>query len=256
MDSAELKNYHRAISEACYAGDTSGVEALLGQGGDMAQLWSIPDYPLAIAASQNNVELMRLLLDSGMPLYMNTQREQRQTKVVADCTLAGTWSSRCHEGVMYLIAEGAKLHSTVFSYMPITRLACMSEYDAGEQSDKFFHLIEQAGIDIDVPIIDGDLLLHFIAKCNNRYVAEFIKYSKDLNVTNSVGQRALTIAVTQAAHFAVHSLLEAGADPHYVVDDEGGTLLDRANWALTYRADRNFLGEVDGIIASLKKAGL
>ena len=43
---------------------------------------------------------------------------------------------------------------------------------------------------------------------------------------------------------------------NYFVDDEKNTLLDRANWVLEYRSQIKLLGNMDGIIDALKKAGL
>ena len=256
MNSSELKAFHKQVSNACYAGSTADLAGIIEGHADLSELWTIADYPLAIAASQNNIHIAQLLLDRGMPLFMNTKIAQKQYGLVSELTLAGVWSPNFHEGITFLIEQGAKLHSKVSSFMPVTRLACMAEYDAGESSEQFFHRIVEAGIDVDVPIGDGQLLLHFLARCNNRYVPAFLKKSKDVNAVAAIGERALTIAVSNGAHFAVNALLEVGADVNYFVDDEKNTLLDRANWVLEYRSQIKLLGNMDGIIDALKKAGL
>ena len=66
MNSSELKAFHKQVSNACYAGSTADLAGIIEGHADLSELWTIADYPLAIAASQNNIHIAQLLLDRGM----------------------------------------------------------------------------------------------------------------------------------------------------------------------------------------------
>ncbi|OLU34754.1 hypothetical protein BVH06_04985 [Pseudomonas sp. PA27(2017)] len=219
---------------------------------DPSVLWSCPDYPLAIAASQNNVAMMDVLLAKGMPLYINTKYASRDGDVT-DFTLASSWGVECHKAIMYLIEKGARVRSDNVAYMPVVRVLALHDHSVCTESDEFFTAVSD-GVDIDAPIGNGESLLHLISTLNNRYVPKLIAQSKDVNAASASGRRPLSLAVLHGADLAVEALLSAGASTGYFVGESYPTVIALAQWVNEYKSNVKLLGTMGRILALLGAA--
>lgn len=253
-----LLTSQRALQAAVQARDYAAVRRWLAGGGDAKALWQgerwEDTYPMVLAVEGNDVEMVHLLAEAGMPLYHNALMAQKRYGAVEPLTVAALWRPGCHEAVMAALDLGAAIHSTTQDHMPVLRLTQLHERELDARSDALFQRILDAGVvDVDAPWDDSLRILHIICMGNNRYVPELIRLSRDVNTpdTSALRLTPLRTAVTSGSDLAVRALLARGAAPSTPVSKDK-TLLDQALHIKEFKREKNLSGQVDRIIAMLE----
>ena len=253
-----LLTSQRALQAAVQARDYAAVRRWLAGGGDPKALWQgerwEDTYPMVLAVEGNDLEMVHLLAEAGMPLYHNALMAQKRYGAVEPLTVAALWRPGCHEAVMAALDLGAAIHSTTQDHMPVLRLTQLHERELDARSDALFQRILDAGVvDVDAPWDDSLRILHIICMGNNRYVPELIRLSRDVNTpdTSALRLTPLRTAVTSGSDLAVGALLARGADPSTPVSKDK-TLLDQALHIKEFKREKNLSGQVDRIIAMLE----
>lgn len=76
-----LLTSQRALQAAVAARDHGAVRRWLAEGGDAKALWQGERFddcsPMVLAVQANDVDMVRLLAEGGMPLYDNTLAAQK-----------------------------------------------------------------------------------------------------------------------------------------------------------------------------------
>lgn len=247
----------RALQAAVLARDHAAARRWLADGGDATALWQgeRPDdtYPLVLAVLDNDVEMVHLLAEAGMPLYHNAVVAQKAYGRVEPLTLAALWQPDNHEAVMAVLDLGAAIHSTVHDYMPVLRLTELHERQLDARSDALFQHILDAGPDVDAAWDDTRRVLHLICQGNNRYVPALIGLSRNVHAPglgNPYGT-PLCVAVMSGSDLAVQALLARGADPGGSAWEDQ-SLLELARELKEYKQAQNLRGQIDRIIAMLE----
>ncbi|MCI5069481.1 ankyrin repeat domain-containing protein [Acidovorax sp.] len=253
-----LLTSQRALQAAVQARDYAAVRRWLAGGGDPKALWQgerwEDTYPMVLAVEGNDLEMVHLPAEAGMPLYHNALMAQKRYGAVEPLTVAALWRPGCHEAVMAALDLGAAIHSTTQDHMPVLRLTQLHERELDARSDALFQRILDAGVvDVDAPWDDSLRILHIICMGNNRYVPELIRLSRDVNTpdTSALRLTPLRTAVTSGSDLAVGALLARGADPSTPVSKDK-TLLDQALHIKEFKREKNLSGQVDRIIAMLE----
>ena len=253
-----LLTSQRALQAAVQARDYAAVRRWLAGGGDPKALWQgerwEDTYPMVLAVEGNDLEMVHLLAEAGMPLYHNALVAQKTYGAVEPLTVAALWRPGCHEAVMAALDLGAAIHSTTKDHMPVLRLTDLHERELDARSDALFQRILNAGVvDVDAPWDDSLRILHIICMGNNRYVPELIRLSRDVNTpdTSALRLTPLRTAVTSGSDLAVGALLARGADPSTPVSKDK-TLLDVARHTKEFKREKNLSGQVDRIITMLE----
>ena len=248
----------RALQAAVMARDQAAVRRWLGDGGDAKALWQgerfDDTYPMVLAVQGNEVALVRLLAEGGMPLYHNALAAQKTYGAVEPLTVAALWRPGCHDAVMAALDLGAASHSTSPDHMPVLRLTELHERELDARSDALFLRIMEADVvNVDAPWGDGSRVLHLICQGNNRYVPELIRLSRDVLTAEASDPRRtpLWTAVTACSDWAVGALLARGADPSTPAS-ESTSLLDLARHQKAFRKEKNLRGQIDRIINMLE----
>src|SRR3989338_4942825 len=252
-----VKKLHMELFKACMESNLARVRELLEPDVNLAELWTVEDYPLTMAIWNNQIEIVKLLLDRGMPAYMNTRDALEQYGAVEDLWLTGLWRPEPHEAIIYLLDRGCPAFSKEFSFMPVTQLVMLEESDIDNRADEFFERLMGLGIDVDIPIDTSNTLLHFIAKQHNKYVPMLIKLSKNIDAGDPaiIISTPLRSAVQKVSEVAVNALLKAGANPNLVFKYAAESMLDLSYRTKTEREYLNAKGQVDRIIAALLEHG-
>ncbi len=105
-----LLTAQRALQAAVQARDYAAVRRWLADGGDAKALWQgerwEDTYPMVLAIEGNDLEMVHLLAEAGMPLYHNALMAQKRYGAVEPPTVAALWRPECHEAVMAALDLG------------------------------------------------------------------------------------------------------------------------------------------------------
>ena len=253
-----LLTSQRALQAAVQARDYAAVRRWLADGGDVKALWQgerwEDTYPMVLAVEGNDLEMVHLLAEAGMPLYHNALMAQKRYGAVEPLTVAALWRPGCHEAVMAALDLGAAIHSTTQDHMPVLRLTDLHERELDARSDTLFQRILNAGVvDVDAPWDDSLRILHIICMGNNRYVPELIRLSRDVHSPEASDLRRtpLWTAVVACSDLAVGALLERGADPCTPASGNQ-SLLELARDLREIKKGKNLHGQIDRIITMLE----
>lgn len=253
-----LLTSQRALQAAIQARDCAAARRWLADGGDAKALWQgerwEDTYPMALAIEGNDLEMVHLLAEAGMPLYHNALMAQKVYGAVEPLTVAALWRPGCHEAVMAALGLGAAIHSPTRDHMPVLRLTDLHERELDARSDALFQRILDADVvDVDAPWDDSLRVLHIICMGNNRYVPALIRLSRDVNAPDASALRLtpLRTAVTCGSDLAVGALLARGADPSTPASKDK-TLLDLALHIKQFKREKNLRGQMDRIITMLE----
>ncbi|MNZ74938.1 Ankyrin repeats (3 copies) [compost metagenome] len=229
---------HQALNDACATGDMAQVRALVEEGLDLSEPWSVDYYtPLSIAMARNDVPLIAYLLEHGMPPYLNLRSIVREDPEgdASDYSLLGLWCPEHHEALMYLLEHGSPANSGKTGYNALVGLAHLREtghdVQIGAKSDDFFAALLSWSPDVDQVMDVGGTLLHHIVTGNNRYVPPLVALSKQVNAPEEPGYLSATplrSAARYGADIAVEALLKAGANPSLMDRYHHDSILDTA----------------------------
>lgn len=250
----KIKKFHAELSNACGHQDTQLVRTLLETGENLQEPWTVDDYPVAIAVQSNNLELLAMLLEAGMPAYINTKLAIKRYGESHQGSLAFLWEPSCHQAIMYLLDNGASVNSDSGENPPAWALAGLHDSKAGTESEEFFERLVAGGVDVDAPWGEQQKLLHLISQGKNRYVPRLIALSKNVNVTGiEKFDTPLKAAVIAGSDLAVKALLERGAIAKAYAW-KGKILLELAEHMKDYKKHLNLKGELDRICALLSSS--
>lgn len=250
----KIKRFHMELSDACGCQDTERVQNLIAAGEDLKEPWTVDGYPIAIAIETNNLEILRALIEAGMPTYLNTTLAIKRYGTVENQTLASLWAPSCHQSIMYLLDQGAAVQTDSEDNAPVFALTKLHDREAGSESDEFFERLVANGIDVDAPWGEHHRLLHLISQGRNRYVPKLIALSQDVNVMGANEfDTPLRCAITAGSDQAVRALLEKGANADAYAS-KGTSLLQLAEHVKEYKRHLNLGGQVDRIISLLESS--
>jgi ankyrin repeat protein len=144
----KIKKFHHLLNNACRDDDIEAVKTLLQQDEDLSEIWTEDDYPLQLAAGNDNIELCKLLIESGMPNYWNSKYGMRE-KIgeLNELSLAITWSDSTmftkstHNSVMYLIEQGAHINSPHLAFNSVLALLESNEREKTSNKDTYFNYL-------------------------------------------------------------------------------------------------------------------
>lgn len=229
---------HQALNDACATGDMTKVRALVEEGLDLSEPWSVDHYtPLSIATARNDVALIAYLLEHGMPPCLNLRSIVREDTEgdASDYSLLADWCPERHEALMYLLEHGSPANSCKTGYNALASLAHLRETGPsvviGDKSDEFFAAVLARKPNVDQRMDIGITLLHQIAEGNNRYVPQLIARSKKVDAAEKRGYSSATPlrrAASAGADLAVDALLRAGANPNRMDRYDRRSILDGA----------------------------
>ncbi|WP_165670718.1 hypothetical protein [Metapseudomonas otitidis] len=248
----KIKGFHKELSDACGRRDIERVQDLIAAGEDLKEPWTVDGYPIALAIESNDLEILRALIEAGMPLYLNTALAIKRYGNVENQTLASLWSPSCHQSIMYLLDQGAAVQTDSEDNAPVFALTKLHDSEAGSESDEFFERLIASGINVDAPWGEHHRLLHLISQGRNRYVPKLIALSQDVNVMGANEfDTPLRCAIIAGSDQAVRALLEKGANADAYAS-KGKSLLQLAEDVKEYQRHLNLGGQVDRIISLLE----
>jgi len=221
-----INNKHPKLINACVLGDLAVVQALLDDGLHLSQLITADDEPLFIAICNNNVPLVRLLLDNGLPTHCNTKElyGYRPQKEIQGMQLYAKWKPEWHEACLAVLEYTAVADTREYasSYNGFRCLSYLEYEQIGVKSDAYFNALVAKGLSVDVRNEYGDPLLNNIFDVDNKYVLAIIALSRNINAykvdpekgTEFPLETPLYRALSSASISVINALLEKGANPN------------------------------------------
>jgi len=217
-----LNPKHQELSEAILAEDIDKVRALIDEGVDPSEFWSFFPCPMEAAKQVNNVEIAKLLLSVGTPIYVNESEEMVDAQELDFIWLYAKWHKSSHDVVMLMLEHAESVNNPNSSYNPLVHMTSIEDKDIGPESDAFFAKIVEMGADPDLPEIDdeghetGETMLHWAVLGDNKYVTPIIELAKNIDACSDdqPDQTPLRIAVSHASVNAVKALIGKGANPN------------------------------------------
>jgi len=215
-----LNPKHQELSEAILAEDIDKVRALIDEGVDPSEFWSFFPCPMEAAKQVNNVEIAKLLLSVGTPIYVNESEEMVDAQELDFIWLYAKWHKSSHDVVMLMLEHAESVNNPNSSYNPLVHMTSIEGKDIGPESDAFFTKIVEMGADPDLPVTDeegnetGETMLHWAVIGDNKYTSAIIEMAQNIDACPD-GQPVYTpleSAVTYASVRAVNALIQKGAN--------------------------------------------
>lgn len=228
-----INKQHKELTDACHAQDYERAKAIIESGLDLQQLWTADGYPLYIAYEDNNIPLIRLLLDSGMPLYVNTKsflRGAENKEAMERSYLFGLLEPGLEEACLVMLEYAQEVNTPEARFNGLCSLAHLEDRYCNELTDRYLERLLAMGADVDYPSDLGCSLLHYIVDgVNSRYVPLLIRLSKDIEVPGNDREpyfSPLFRIANQGKELAVQTLLEMGANPNKYSPIDKRSILD------------------------------
>lgn len=249
----KINKKHQELSDTCCEGDIARVKALIDEGLDLREIWTADVYPLVIAQNSGSVELARLLVDNGMPLYWNSKYSYRNLDYseylpaedeVRQRLLFGKFDENSLVVSLALLDYAQQVNTSDPRYSGLYSASALENKYTSAASDEYVHRLLEMGADVDHLDPRGESLLHLLVLGkNDKYVEQFIRLSKNVNQQCPEGSTPLMGAV-RGHWLAVRVLLECGA--HIDCGDfyNKRSVLD----SLLFYRDRNSYENRDGAI--------
>lgn len=250
----KINKKHQELSDACCEGNIARVKALIDEGLDLREIWTADVYPLVIAQHSGSIELARMLVDNGMPLYWNSKYSYRNLDYpeylpaedeVRQRLLFGKFDENSLAVSLALLDYAQQVNTPDPGYSGLYSASALENKYTSAISDEYVHRLLEMGADVDHLDPRGESLLHLLVLGkNDKYVEQFIRLSKDLNKFSPGGSTPLSSAVISGRLMATRVLLECGARPDCGNFKNKKSTLD---WLHRYR-DMNSYENRDGAI--------
>lgn len=249
----KINKKHQELSDACCEGDIARVKTLINEGLDLREIWTADVYPLVIAQNSGSVELARLLVDNGMPLYWNSKYSYRNLDYseylpaedeVRQRLLFGKFDENSLAVSLALLDYAQQVNTPDHGYNGLYSASALENKYTTAASDEYVRRLLEMGADVDHLNPRGESLLHLLVSGkNDKYVEQFIRLSKNVNQQCSEGSTPLMRAV-RGHWLAVRVLLECGARIDCGDFYNKRSVLD----SLLFYRDRNSYENRDGAI--------
>lgn len=235
-----LNPKHQELSEAILVEDIDKVRALIDSGVNPSELWSFFPCPMEAAKQVNNVEIAKLLLSVGTPIYVNESEEMVDAQELDFIWLYAKWHKSSHDVVMLMLEHAESVNNPNSSYNPLVHMTSIEDKDIGPESDAFFAMIVEMGADPDLPEIDdeghetGETMLHWAVLGDNKYVTPIIELAKNIDACPD-GQPVYTpleSAVTHASVRAAKALIQKGANVNVFERNYSSDCADEMSFSL------------------------
>jgi ankyrin repeat protein len=248
-----VKKIHVDINDAINENDLDKLKQLLSQGVDLTEVWTDECHPLNFAENNNNLDMVKLLIENGSPLYCNTQFEvdnSRSIKEVENELFGLNWHADHHETTLYSSTTSKKNISS-----GLISLAELEESDLNKNSDEYFNKLLEMGLDIDefYRSSDNTTLASFIScSQNTRYIERLIGISKDINKQKKPNQLStpLADAIRIKNRKIVELLLAHNVNIHIYDSKNRESLFD-----LALKMETSYDNDSLWIVQELKKRG-
>jgi len=254
---------HKLLTKACFEDDVAEVKKLIEESDYLADIWTDEYYPMSIAFEHNNVEIIRLLAEKGMPLYEYSKSAYYHATNDKDVPLQyifGLWDPDNEDACLAMLDYADEVN-TPSSNNPLCSLAQLDDKYTSEKSDLFLSKLINKGANVDL-LMDCNLsVLHFIAAGkNSKYTDALIRLSKNVDVAplEEAYYTPLFLAVNSPTAFyiiPIKALLEMGADPNHYNPVNQRSILDNA---MKHRKKKKYLnrnGKLDEIVDLLISYG-
>lgn len=262
----KVSKEHQKLNEACFTGDLVKVKAVIEDGLNLAEIWTAEAYPLNIAMQIGSVELARLLVDHGMPLYWNHKYSYQSLDYADLMSAEEEICQRFVYGGHYVNQNSLSVALALLDYAKqvntpdpgYSGLCCASGLEnkyTSDLSDAYVERLLELGGDVDHIGANGESLLHLLVLGkNDRYVGQFIRLSKDVNRLSSTGASPLMAAV-KGRWLAVRVLLECGAHTNFYNRHRKETALDYLVRYLKNNSYENRDGAIDEMVELMRAHG-
>jgi ankyrin repeat protein len=217
----KINKKHQEFSGACCEGDIARCKALIGEGLDLREIWTADVYPLVIAQNSGSVELARLLVDNGMPLYWNSKYAYRNLDYpeympaedeVRQRLLFGKFDESSLSVSLVLLDYAQQVNTPDPGYSGLYSASALENKYTSAVSDEYVQRLLEMGADVDHLDPRGESLLHLLVLGkNDKYVEQFIRLSTNVNQLSPGGSTPLLGAVIDGRLMAIRVLLECGA---------------------------------------------
>lgn len=250
----KINKKHQELSDACCEGDIARVKALIDEGLDLREIWTADVYPLVIAQHSGSIELARMLVDNGMPLYWNSKYSYRNLDYseylpaedeVRQRLLFGKFDENSLAVSLALLDYAQQVNTPDPGYSGLYSASALENKYTSAISDEYVYRLLKMGADVDHLDPRGESLLHLLVLGkNDKYVEQFIRLSRDVNQLTPGGMTPLMRAVIGGRLKVIRVLLECGARVDCGDFYNKATVFDDLIW---YR-DRNSYENRDGAI--------
>lgn len=256
-----INKKHQALLDACFEQDINAAKQLIDEGMDLSEIWTTDDYPLAAALERNDVEMVRLLAEHGMPLHLNQKdvyrRADTEDKVKA-MLLFGWWGEDREDACLALLDYASEVNTAAPHFNGLVSLAYLKDCYTSEKSDEYLSRLLAMGADVDFPRDIGGTVLHAIAGGeNSKYVEQLIRRSNKIDAGDDEGAFGTPLYrnIDTGMEVAVKTLLELGAEPNKYNIVDKYTILDNILRYKEMHFYRNRNGSLDRKIALLQSYG-
>jgi len=217
----KINKKHQELSDACCEGNIARVKALIDEGLDLREIWTADVYPLVIAQHSGSVELARMLVDNGMPLYWNSKYSYRNLDYseylpaedeVRQRLLFGKFDENSLAVSLALLDYAQQVNTPDHGYNGLYSASALENKYTTAASDEYVRRLLEMGADVDHLNPRGESLLHLLVSGkNDKYVEQFIRLSKNVNQQSPGGSTPLLGTAIDGRLMAIRVLLECGA---------------------------------------------
>jgi ankyrin repeat protein len=254
---------HALFSQKCAANDLDAVRGMIADGFNLSDIWTCDEYPLSIAVFSNNVALARLLAESGMPLYLNTvsnhRDSQSEEEVKGTLVFGFVEDDGSNLDVCLALLDYASDVNTSGSSNPLLNAADVGDKFGGEALGAYVGKLFLLGADVDFPDGLGGTQLHnMVLGKNTAVVQHLISRTKDIDNPGKHGKGDMTPLSYAACHghlVSVEALARNGANVNFCSSSAKVSILD---FLIRYRDNNGFYnrhGEIDVVIEKLRELG-
>ena len=261
----KINKKHQELSDACCKGNIARVKALIDEGLDLREIWTADVYPLVIAQQSGSVELARLLVDNGMPLYWNSKYSYRSLDYseympaedeVRQRLLFGRFDEDSLAVSLALLDYADQVNVAKAGYSGLYSVSELENKYTSEVSDEYVRRLLEMGADVDHLNPEGESLLHLLVLGkNDKYVEQFIRLSKNINQLTPGGMTPLMRAVIGGRLKAIRVLLECGARVDYCDFYNKTSVLDDLIWYRDRNSYKNRDGAIDQVVELMRAHG-
>lgn len=256
-----INKNHDALLTACVERDLDAAKWLIDGGLNLGEVWTTDSYPLDAALERNDVAMVRLLAEHGMPLHLNHRSVYRRADnedEVKSMLIFGCWREYNEDACLALLDYATQVNAPDAHFNGLASLAYLKDEFTSEKSDEYLRRLLAMGADVDYPMDRGGTILHSIAEGeNSKYVDQLIRLSKNIDAGDKEGAFGTPLyrQIASGLEVATKALLEMGADPNKYQRSMRMSVLDILYY---YKQEEPYLnrnGSLDRKIALLQSYG-